>query len=72
MEKIKKYTIKYKIGKEQNTIERINDGFSAAELLGLLEMTQLEILEQMRGIIKPDIIKRKVINRKQYKNNNSR
>jgi hypothetical protein len=40
---------------------RTNDGFDAFELLGLLELAQLEIIEQIKGNIKPDIIKRNIV-----------
>ena len=40
---------------------RNNDGFTAYELLGILERVQMDIIAQMRGIIKPDIVKRNVI-----------
>lgn len=40
---------------------RKNDGFNPLELLGLLEMAQLEIIKQMSGEIQPDVIKREVI-----------
>lgn len=42
-------------------MRRICDGFSPFELLGILEFIQLEILQQVNGEIKPDIIKREVI-----------
>lgn len=37
------------------------DGFGAYELLGLLDLTRTEIIEQIRGKIQPDIIKREFI-----------
>lgn len=43
------------------TMSRKIDGFTPLELLGVLELTRSEILAQMRGEIKPDIIKRQVI-----------
>lgn len=42
-------------------MERINDGFSPYEILGILEEAQQDILDQIRGNVKPDIIKRTVI-----------
>ena len=36
-------------------------GFSARELLGLLEYVQLDILKQMAGEVRPDIVKRVVV-----------
>ena len=46
-------------------MKRTCDGFSPVELLGILEMSQLEILQQRRGEFKPDIIKREVVKRNQ-------
>jgi len=44
------------------TMNRINDGFTAVELMGQLEIIQFEILEQMKGLIKPPSkVNRKVI-----------
>lgn len=59
--KKKVYTI---IVQEHETgfgITRKNDGFTPIELLGITYMAQQEILDQMRGIIKPTKVKRKVI-----------
>ena len=42
-------------------LNRTNDGFSIFELFGLLKITELDIVEQAKGIVKPDIIKRTVI-----------
>lgn len=58
---VKKYTIEEYEEDGQSILSRCNDGFDAIELLGLCEMTQIEILRQMQGEIKPDIIKRTVI-----------
>ena len=46
------------------SFNRVNDGFHALELLGLLEMMQTEILEQMRGNVKPHTTVKKLIVRK--------
>ncbi len=62
---VKKYIISeiyYKDG--TYAMKRTCDGFDALELLGVLELTQREIVDQIRGRIKPDIIERKFINRK--------
>lgn len=40
---------------------RTNDGFQAIELLGLLDLTRMEIGEQIRGAFRPDFIERKVV-----------
>lgn len=43
------------------TLNRTNEGFTAYELLGILTQAKEDILKQMAGEIKPDIINRKVI-----------
>ena len=53
----KNYTIEY----DGKKLSRKNDGFHLLELLGLLEKIQLEILQQMAGSIKPEVIKRQVV-----------
>lgn len=58
---IKTYTIEVELTDGKNIVRRTNDGFNPYELLGILEHTQLEILAQMAGNIKPDIIKRTLI-----------
>lgn len=58
---IKTYTIKVEMTNDKNILTRTNDGFNSYELLGILENLQLDILSQMAGTIKPDIIKREVI-----------
>lgn len=58
---MKKYTITLEEKDEKDVMKRINDGFSPIELIGILEFAQLEILQQMGGVIKPDVIKRKVV-----------
>lgn len=40
---------------------RKNDGFTAIELIGLLEFCQLEIKQMLSGELKPDIIKSEVV-----------
>ena len=47
--------------KNKVIVNRMNRGFNAYELLGLLEETQLDILKQMAGKIRPDVIRRTVI-----------
>ena len=60
--KTKKYTIEFKFNDDGSTeLSRTNDGFSPFELLGLLEMAQIEILGCLKDTIKPDIIKRQVV-----------
>lgn len=40
---------------------RTNDGFNPIELLGLLSFAHQDIVNQIKGEIKPDVIKRNVI-----------
>ena len=42
-------------------LKRTNDGFNALELMGLLELSKDDIIDQIKGAVKPDIVKRKVI-----------
>ena len=42
-------------------IECVNDGFPALELLGLLDWKREDIIQQLRGKIVPDTVKRTVI-----------
>jgi hypothetical protein len=45
-----------------STMNRTNDGFHGVELMGQLEIIQFEILQQMKGLIKPPTkVNRKVI-----------
>ena len=45
-------------------ISRKNDGFNSFELMGVLELSKDDIINQIKGIVKPEIVKRKVIERK--------
>lgn len=61
--RVQAYSIKI-IHYEDGTIgeERVNDGFNALELLGIMERTQLNIMEQLGSKVnKPDIVKRTCI-----------
>jgi len=40
---------------------RINDGFYSFELLGLIEQVKLEIIDQLKGAIKPTYVKREIV-----------
>ena len=40
---------------------RENDGFSPLELLGYLEHAQLEIMQELAGVLKPDVVERKFV-----------
>ncbi len=42
-------------------LHRVNDGFTAIDLLGVLDLIACEIRQQMTGGIKADIIKRDFI-----------
>ena len=44
-----------------SSMTRINDGFGPLELIGMLEFSKDEIIKQIKGNIKPDIIKRQVV-----------
>lgn len=59
--KVKKYQIVVTKTDDGYSINRTCDGFSAIELLGVLEHAQLEIMEQMAGRIKPNKVKRTII-----------
>jgi hypothetical protein len=43
-------------------LRRTCDGFDAYQLMGLLELAQIEIKDQLKGMIKADVIERIVIN----------
>ena len=59
---VKKYIIEeVKDEKGVVSLRRSNDGFNAFELLGILEYTAREIVQQIKGEYKPDIVKRTVI-----------
>ena len=62
----KTYSVKYILYDDGSSmVERKNNGFSAIELLGYFEQVQLEILDQMRGVINPNVTKLNVkINKK--------
>lgn len=58
----KTYTIKWtEYADGKCVMERTSDGFSGYELLGILGLTKDEIVQQIKGIIKPDLIKRQVL-----------
>lgn len=42
-------------------IERVNDGFNAIEVLGILEVAKDEVIAQIKGDIKPTEVIRTVI-----------
>ena len=41
-------------------LSRTNDGFNPFELMGILELSKDDIINQIKGDVKPDIVKRKV------------
>jgi len=54
----KLYTIKYiKYSDGSSAVERSNDGFNPFELIGYMEQVQIEILQQLKGVITPNITK---------------
>ena len=60
------YTIEYLVyDNGQTTLNRTADGFNAFELLGILDLTKTELIQQINGEIKPDIITRKVVKDKE-------
>jgi hypothetical protein len=52
--------VHFRVG-NKNVMRRVNDGFTPLELLGLTAMIQHDILDQMRGVIKVDIVKREMV-----------
>ena len=58
---IKTYTIEHEYKEGMFYVRRKNDGFDPFELLGILEELQLDILKQIKGEIKPTVIKREVV-----------
>ena len=40
---------------------RENNGFNPFELLGYLEHAQLEIMQEIAGVLKPDVVERKFV-----------
>jgi hypothetical protein len=62
---LKKYVIEqYEKEDGETYISKKNIGFLSYELLGLLYWNIDDIKEQMKGKIRPDIVKRKVIKKK--------
>jgi hypothetical protein len=52
------YTIKYtKYDDGLSEVERKNDGFNPFELIGYMEQVQIEILQQLKGVITPNTTK---------------
>ena len=59
--RIQKYTVTIETFEDKFTMNRINDGFNPMELLGIAELISKEVREQMKGEIRPDVIKREVV-----------
>jgi hypothetical protein len=57
----KTYTIKIIETEKAFALDRTNDGFGAIELLGVLQMTTLDIMAQLAGTVKPDYVKRNIV-----------
>lgn len=56
------YSIKvYRYTDGSTSMSRQNDGFNPLELLGVLDFTQMEIKDQIKGKITPDYVKREVV-----------
>lgn len=66
IKKVQSYVINF-ITYEDGSSEpnRTNDGFNSMELLGLLSMTQIDIIDQIEGKVKPTIITRNLIKDKE-------
>ena len=60
--KTQTYTITVITNDDGSTqMKRVNDGFSGIELIGIVAITSHELMKQLQGKLKPDIIKREVI-----------
>ena len=58
----RKWIVEFITYDDQSTeLKRTCEGFNAFELMGVLELSKDDIINQIKGNIKPDIIKRKVI-----------
>jgi hypothetical protein len=55
------YTIEFTETEEGTQLRRVNDGFNPFELLGIIAIIKDELVEQMKGHMKPDVIKREVV-----------
>lgn len=42
-------------------IDKVNDGFDALQLLGLLDWSREDVIAQIRGKVTPDVVKRTVL-----------
>lgn len=56
------YSIKvYRYTDGSSSMSRQNDGFNPLELLGVLDFTQMEIKDQIKGKFTADYVKREVV-----------
>ena len=62
---MKKYTLEITDDGKTTNMSRKNDGFSAMELIGFLEMTKQDIINQFKGLAekKVDIITKQAVKR---------
>lgn len=58
----KTWTVSWTIYEDGSTsLDRTNDGFTFLELLGVLNISNDDVIQQIKGNVKPDIITRQVI-----------
>ena len=69
MKTIKSWTITEEVDDEgKSWIKRVNDGFSAYELLGIAEHTKLDLIEQIQHKINPErVIRQVIVNKEEQK-----
>ncbi len=65
----KTYTLSVIRYADEIHLKRENNGFTPMELMGYLEMIQLEILQQISGELKPDIVERTFVKPTKTKKN---
>jgi len=58
---MKSYILRVTVDKEGTQIESESDGFSGFEVLAFIEWKKQDIISQLNGDFKPDIVKRKYI-----------
>ena len=57
----KEFTITFRVEDNKMAIDGRNMGFTAHELVGLLEWKKQDILDQIKGKITPDVVKREYV-----------
>jgi hypothetical protein len=55
------YTMSVEDGEGAMSIKRRNDGFTPYEILGIMEHSKQDILNQIAGSIQPDVVERQVV-----------